>query len=316
MLEQSEGLMQNMTLHTPVELVTCESTPQKDSGVVLLPLEKMKFATCGNEQIFAKCTKLDGTIATLSVVNLHDPVKSVCNNKQQKTVLVPRLEKFEVAGIYEWTVLQDGWYKATVTGAGGGSCKALAAYSVAAGAGGGGGTAVKNVYLRKGELISIIVGGGGKGSIGNGLGDSNMNGIIDAANGSSSSFGSYCSATGGIAGQSVAQDLLRSMVCGNGGAGVGGDINFRGSKGRRSCLQSRMQDQSVDWLNFSASLGGISYYGDFVVHNGADSIHGGNGQFGCGGNGGLSNIHSVAGSIFSGGNGGDGVVVIEWTEAQ
>lgn len=78
MLEQTEGLMQNLSTSTPIEIVTSEKSPQKDSGVMLMPLEKLKFAANCDEHVFARCTKLDGTIANLSVVSLKTPVQCDC----------------------------------------------------------------------------------------------------------------------------------------------------------------------------------------------------------------------------------------------
>lgn len=78
MLEQTEGLMQNLSTSTPIEIVTSEKSPQKDSGVMLMPLEKLKFAANCDERVFARCTKLDGTIANLSVVSLKTPVQCDC----------------------------------------------------------------------------------------------------------------------------------------------------------------------------------------------------------------------------------------------
>lgn len=74
MLEQTEGLMQNLSLTTPIEITTSNNIPQKDSGVTLMPLEKLEFATVCKERVFARCTKLDGTLANLSVVSIKTPV--------------------------------------------------------------------------------------------------------------------------------------------------------------------------------------------------------------------------------------------------
>lgn len=74
MLEQTEGLMQNMSLQTPIEFVTSDKIPQKDSGIVLMPLEKIKFAANCGEKVFARCTKLDGTLVNLSVIQMKTPV--------------------------------------------------------------------------------------------------------------------------------------------------------------------------------------------------------------------------------------------------
>lgn len=100
MLEETEGLMQNMTLNTPIEVVTSEGLPSKDSGIALMALEKMKFAAARGEKVFARCTKLDGTLANLSVVNIKTPVKCDCGGGGQ------------VGGILYGHVVMHGYVKA------------------------------------------------------------------------------------------------------------------------------------------------------------------------------------------------------------
>lgn len=304
MLEQTEGLMQNMTFNTPVELVTCENNPQKDSGVALMPLEKINFATCGDERIFARCTKLDGTIATLSVVNIHESVKNTCNSALQNFTLVPKMKKFETAGTYDWIVPKDGWYKVYVTGgggAGGNSTVQKQEAYVVGGAGCGGGTAIKNVLLKKDENISVRVGAGGKRST-----------VIDdlalAPNGGTSSFGTYCSATGGRGGQNRNADYSVSGSCGNGGEGIHGDINIFGSTGTAQVL---LANATIGFAAYAAE-GGASIYGT-SNHQQWSAAEGQDGVRGCGGTAGQP--CGIVGTKY-GGNGGDGVVIIEWTEVQ
>ncbi|WIW70450.1 hypothetical protein [Anaerosinus gibii] len=69
-IEEAEGLMQNLSKDQSVELVTCIENPQKDSGVVLQPKEKLKFTVKPDEFIYARCVENGGVMANLSVVNL------------------------------------------------------------------------------------------------------------------------------------------------------------------------------------------------------------------------------------------------------
>ena len=69
-IEETEGLMQNLSKEQSVELVTCIENPQKDSGVVLQPKEKLKFTAKPDEFIYARCVENGGVMANLSVVNL------------------------------------------------------------------------------------------------------------------------------------------------------------------------------------------------------------------------------------------------------
>ncbi|MHC8342235.1 glycine-rich domain-containing protein [Pseudomonas sp. RT6P73] len=107
-------------------------------------------------------------------------------------------------------VLRSGrrWAKVKVTGAGGGgACKSV---SPGPAGGSGGGVAEKRINLAGVATVSVTVGAGGVGGA--------TDGAIGAV-GAASTFGAYCSAQGGGAGQ----------VNGNspvGGVGVGGDLNY------------------------------------------------------------------------------------------
>ena len=109
-----------------------------------------------------------------------------------------------------------------------------------------------------------------------------------AASGTSS-FGSYCSATGGTNGKNTNGAGGTNL----GGNGVGGDLNLYGQGGGGSFAPTT-QTQGV--------AGGNSYWGGgaggVYSQNGVDGYHGGGGS---GGN--------VVGS--SGGDGGDGICYVE-----
>lgn len=154
--------------------------------------------------------------------------------------------------------------KVTVVGGGGGG----SSYGGYGGAGGGG-TAIRIISgLTPGGTVSVTVGGGGAG--GNTAGSA-------GATGGTSSFGAFCSATGG-AGQ-----LGGNGQNGLGGIGSGGDLNFAGSAG-------------------AGSTGGSSFMG-----GGGTYLTGRAGRA-YGGGGGGGDGESDAG----GGAGAAGVVVVEY----
>jgi len=110
--------------------------------------------------------------------------------------------------------------KVTVIGGGGGGGSGSTSYG--ASAGGGGGTAIR---LIEASILSatetVVVGSGGSGAPAGGY---------NGANGTDSSFGSHCSATGGKGGVytgSIAEG-------GDGGMGSGGDLNIPGGRGSRA----------------------------------------------------------------------------------
>lgn len=153
--------------------------------------------------------------------------------------------------------------KVTVTGGGGGGLSWAG--------GGGGGTAIKIITgLVPGASIAVTVGSGGTG-------------VAPTANtGGTSSFGSYCSATGG-AGASA------DIVGGAGGVGVNGDLNLTG--GGASGLGT------VSGLGNNFGGGGSSFWGGGAPASQGTARAAGN--YGGGGSGNL-------------GNGSAGVVVVEY----
>lgn len=73
-IEQKEGLMQNLSHQAYIEIVSCEEDPRKDSGIILMPLEKLNFKAKKKESVFARSAHIGGTPANLSVVNFNVPV--------------------------------------------------------------------------------------------------------------------------------------------------------------------------------------------------------------------------------------------------
>lgn len=232
-----------------------------------------------------------------------------------KLQLVPRRIVFEKAERIVWSVPQDGWYKVYVTGGGGAGGNAtlyqvdgyaLENLNVSSGAGGGGGTAIKDLYLSKGTKVPIIVGAGGKVS-------DCLDNATYAGNGESSSFGEYCSASGGLGGQT--NRVFHSTMGYNrqGGSGFGGDFNINGNKGYGQ--QGAMLNKAVDGLSNYAPTGGSSFWGVTKIHwsgwetnNGVDGI--------AWGSGGSSARVIREYTTRYGGKGANGVVVVEWAEIQ
>lgn len=158
--------------------------------------------------------------------------------------------------------------KATVVGGGGGG-----GGGNYGGGGGGGGTAIKIISgLTPGGTVSVTVGAAGAG-------------VYDAngTSGGTSSFGAYCSASGGGAG-------LRYSNGGAGGIGSSGDLNIKGSGG------------GYIVANEPAGTGGASFMGGGGGYTGVAST-GVGGAYGGGGAGPASLIGS---------NGAAGVVIVEY----
>jgi hypothetical protein len=104
-------------------------------------------------------------------------------------------------------------------GAGGGSGGTTGSDSAGGGGGGGGYTRHVITGLTAGAAISVTIGAGGTAG---GAGAS-------GGNGGTTSFGSYCSASGGGGGVGAGAGVVGAG--GNGGAGSGGDLNIDGIPG-------------------------------------------------------------------------------------
>ena len=171
--------------------------------------------------------------------------------------------------------------KVTVVGGGGG-----ASTNGFNGGGGGGGTAIEVISFPSGTNVPVTVGPGGTGSTGS-----------PGNAGGTSSFGAYCSASGGGAGGRQTSPFC--AVAGPGGAGSGGGINITGQGG--------MSASQGPFPSNTANLGGV----------GGSSTHGGGGRgssqdgaqpgglYGGGAGGGTSYSNTT-------GTGGSGVVIVEY----
>jgi hypothetical protein len=175
---------------------------------------------------------------------------------------------------------------ATVVGAGGGGSNSLPTVAVpgtalSSGGGGGAGGLAKGIYtVVPGAVITITIGAQG----------------TSQASGGTSSFGTFCSASGGAGSSFQSSD---TSAGGGGGIGVGGTI-----------------------LNFRGGVGSDGQSGTYnSTGNGAPGPFGGGGRAYAGGNsrldaqapgsGGGGSYASSAGSNV-GGFGGTGLVVLEW----
>lgn len=177
--------------------------------------------------------------------------------------------------------------KVTCTG-GGGSGSGVTADMDTCGGGGAGGTVI--AYFEASSLaatVAVTVGYGGPNSM-----------TSPGNDGGTSSFGAYCSASGGSAGGTGGGTNTR-RTGGVGGVGSGGVINMRGGPGSAG-------------VNATGSkipgLGGNSYFGGGASHGYNDPGTGQSGQHGGGGSGALRTGSS---GNTAGGAGGDGIVIVE-----
>ena len=171
--------------------------------------------------------------------------------------------------------------KVIVTGGGGGG-GATNTDDMANG-GGAGGTAIKVIDVTSVSSVSVTVGAGGAGG-----GNTNP---TSGATGGTSSFGSYCSATGG--------DRTGGgwAMGGHGGSGSGGDINIVGSDGIGGLIDNTGSHQA-------AGTGGASYWGQGGKGSTRSTDGGRDGQaFGSGGGGRADSDGGRAGA--------PGIVVVE-----
>lgn len=133
--------------------------------------------------------------------------------------IIRKSATFDTAGSYTFTVPANyvgDTLRVRVTGGGGGGGGGNSGVSYPGGGGGGGGVATKLISgLSPGDTVSVTVGAGGAvGATAVTGGATGTRGIT----GGTSSFGSHCSATGGLGAAHV------SYAAG-GGVGVGGDTN-------------------------------------------------------------------------------------------
>lgn len=180
--------------------------------------------------------------------------------------------------------------KVTVIGGGGGGGSPPDGTTINnSGQGGsGGGCAIKYLTnLVPGATISYLIGAGG------------LKGPTAGSNGTAggtTSFGAYCSATGGQGGFGQVTNASNNGTWGIGGVGSNGDLNLHGSQG------SRLSSSGTSILGGSVAFGVVN---DVV---GQDASVPGAG----GGGGWLYYITSTNHSARLGGNGAPGIIIIEY----
>ena len=170
--------------------------------------------------------------------------------------------------------------KVTVVGGGGkgGNADSYNNLNRKAAGGGGGGSAMEVIPFPSATNVSVTVGG----------------------QGGTSSFGSYCSATGGASATNIPATTNPNPVStgANGGAGSGGAVNFQGSSG----------------MPTSSAHGGSSIYGAGGRHGKTGPTPGMPGQpgrnYGGGGGGAVAQLGNP--SVRTGGSGAPGVVIVEY----
>jgi len=181
--------------------------------------------------------------------------------------------------------------KVTVVGGGAGGAPGSTTGTARVGSGGGsGGVAVEWITgLTPGSTITLTAGGGGTSGVA----------------GSTSSFGLYCSATGGATGTTT---TASGVLGGAGGSGSGGTFNYPGRRGSSTFAYY----DCASGLQMVGGLGGSTW--ELIASSpGAGGVYGsspagGNASgYGAGGGGGAGVSNTAPG-----GQGAPGYVFIEW----
>ena len=191
------------------------------------------------------------------------------------------IQVFTSVGTSTWTKPSGiNTIKVYVTGGGGGGGGAN--HDDMAGAGGAGGTAIEVIDVSSVSSVSVTVGGGGAGAAVD---------VNSSVYGGTSSFGSYCSATGGN------RYGGNWGIAGAGGTATGGDINISGSDGIGGLIDNTGNHQA-------AGTGGASFWGQGGRGATRSTSAQRNGvAFGSGGGGAADSDTSA--------NGAPGIVVVE-----
>ena len=152
-----------------------------------------------------------------------------------------------------------------------------------AGGGGAGATAIETIDVSNTSSVTVTVGGGGAGA----ANDQNSN-----VYGGTSSFGNFCSATGG---NRYGGDWA---IGGNGGSASGGDINIGGGDGCGGLIDNTGNHQA-------AGTGGASFWGmgGKGATRSSPSFRRAGQAYGSGGGGAANSTQSE--------NGKEGIVVVE-----
>ena len=197
--------------------------------------------------------------------------------------------------------------KATVVAGGGGGGGGSGGYY---GLGGGGaGASIKYITgLTPGASIAVTIGAGGTAGVGNNSSTSNSGGA-----GGTSSFGAFCSATGGAGGTYNAYSTGYIVGSGAGGAGANGNVNLVAAYAPSPDIQSASASgggcgginvtlNTYSGMGAQCAINGLGSPGYGVAYGSAGVAASGYGSGGSGGNG----------SYRNGGAGSPGIIIIEY----
>lgn len=70
-IEETEGVLENKSIHSRVEIAVSDTLPAKDTGIELQPKEKMPFCVKENKNLYVRCTDLDHMGANIAVENFN-----------------------------------------------------------------------------------------------------------------------------------------------------------------------------------------------------------------------------------------------------
>lgn len=213
---------------TPELLIPSRSILTSHIALTSIGSNHIQNSTVLMRHISALNPDIAGTYGSLSSVPVITfDTKGVVSRVSQLAVLSGRflgIDTYADAGNFNWTRPADvNYVQVFVTGGGGGT-------NTSEIGGGAGGTSIKYIYVGNLTSVSLTVGAGGTNA---------------PSTGGSSSFGSFCSATGGWATSNA------GGTGGDGGTGVGGDINLNGGGG----------GSSSRYALGNAGNGGSSYWG-------------------------------------------------------